>query len=164
MKAIAIFARTALVIAAVLFAGCIYNNTIPSAHIMSGFNEGDFERFAGKGTAIIQGQAFGKTRGGDVKLAAGNEVRLFPVNTYTEEAVRSAQTGIQPTHDPKFFRYVRKATADATGSFDFREIPAGKYYLECAIFWETGAGRTGGVATQIVTVTEGQTVKVLLTI
>lgn len=146
---------------ALIAVGCVgFNLDRP---ISAPFNEADFEASAKSGTAVVQGQAFAKTRGGDVKLGAGNEVRLYPVNTYTTEARNTATSGFRPKHDPRFFKYVRKSTADAQGNFEFRDLPGGEYFVECSIFWEVGNATTGGVAHGRVKAEEGKAVKVLLT-
>src|SRR5437588_13083015 len=57
------------------------------------FQEHEFAPYAGKGTSTVTGQAFLKTRGGEVKFGAGNEVWMFPVTSYTTEVYRRAIIG-----------------------------------------------------------------------
>ena len=71
-------------ISTVLFCGCatMQPQRVPRTAV---FNEDEYATYAGDGTATITGQAFVKTRGGDVKFGAGNKVFLNPVTTYSTE-------------------------------------------------------------------------------
>jgi hypothetical protein len=59
-----------LLLAAILLlsSGCV-------AERKAMFNEDEFRPYAEKGNAVIFGDAFLKTKGGDIKRAAGNPVR-----------------------------------------------------------------------------------------
>lgn len=132
------------------------------------FNELEFLPYKGDGTATIQGQAFLKTRGGEVRFAAGNPVSLIPMTTYSRELLQALSSGYYNiTTDPRWLSYSRQVTADGSGNFEFKNIPAGEYTLECSIFWEVpgryGLERTGAVVRKETKVEPNQTVKLVLT-
>lgn len=52
------------------------------------FPQEEYSSLPEAGTAVVHGQAFLKTRGGDVKTAAGEEVILNPVTSYSPTVVR----------------------------------------------------------------------------
>lgn len=152
-----------LAVTAILtFAGC----ATPVHQIKTPFNEQDFAPYSKKGTASIVGQAFLKTRGGEVRYGAGNTVALFPSTAYTQEITQNLGFDM-PNYNDGWKKYIRKIMADGSGNFEFSEIPAGDYYLETEIFWEVpgkyGLQRTGDVVRKVVKVTEGEKLKVILT-
>jgi len=118
-----------------------------------------------------------KTAGGDVKFGAGNKVLLVPVTPYTTartklflRAVDSKLANLlTPEADPRLQKYIRSVIADASGTFEFQNIPSGDYYVLCPIFWSvpnftlSTIDETGGVAFAKVTVSDGETVKVVVT-
>ena len=135
---------------------------------MTVFNEQEFAPYAKKGTSSIAGQAFLKTRGGEVRYGAGDTVMLVPVTSYSTELWRLALTGKTPSqYDVRYANYIKKVTADGMGNFEFNEIPAGEYYMECPIFWEVagkyGMERTGARIRTQVKVADGEKLKVILT-
>jgi hypothetical protein len=146
-----------------LMTGCA---TIPSPRYAP-FEESDLIAYSGSGDSTIIGQAFLKTRGGDVKYGAGNEVVLVPVTPYTQEIhdrVIINNERLEPP-DQRYYKYRRTTIADGQGNFEFKNIPAGKYFLSCIIKWEVG-GRytytTGGTAHAGVSIKPGETIKVVL--
>jgi hypothetical protein len=153
-----------LVITAV-FAGCVPPRTY---QMVTPFDESEFAPYAGDGTSTIQGQAFLKTRGGEVRYAAGNTVSLIPVTSYSSEIWRASLAGFRTTTDPRFDTYIRRVIADGFGNFEFKNIPAGEYYLECPIFWEVpgpyGLSSTGSWVKKQVKVAPGETLKTVLTL
>jgi hypothetical protein len=156
---------TCIMVMSALLGGCI---TPPHQHqMMTPFDESVLQGFAGKGASTITGQAFLKTRGGDVKFGAGNKVFLVPVTSYTTEALRALRDGEQLQLDPRLGKYIRTAIADGNGNFEFQNIPSGDYHIECPIVWEVageyGLSQTGEVAYTQTHVDDGQTVKVVVT-
>ncbi|HEX7861712.1 MAG TPA: hypothetical protein VF773_15355 [Verrucomicrobiae bacterium] len=156
-----------LALAAILFAiGCVAPQPKP---FQTPFNEEEFAAYAKNGTGRIVGQAFLKTRAGDVKVGAGNTVQLAPVTPYTTEmrqrVTLNGERMLQA--DPRIEPYVRKTVADAGGNFEFANLPAGEYYLSCVITWEVPSGSvlipTGGIAYSTAKLGEGETVKVVVT-
>lgn len=158
MKAI----QLATVAALLLSAGCarqaIYQRTAE-------FREDEYAPFGKPGTARISGQAFLKTRGGDVKLGAGNQVFLNPKTSYSQEWFEQHVLAGKQLSDPdeRARKYQRIMTADAQGGFSFDGLPAGEYFVACPIFWSTGSSTTGGWAFSRTTVTDGQQAIVVVT-
>jgi len=132
------------------------------------FDKADFDRYKEEGTCAVTGQAFLKTRGGDVKYGAGNTVQLIPYTTMIRE-MREKRKNFQLFQKPDQAAtdYIqstfREAIADGNGNFEFTDIPAGDYLLECTITWKVLNQTTGGTAEAIVSVKEGETKKVVLT-
>lgn len=132
------------------------------------FSDEMFATSLTNGTSTVTGQAFLKTRSGEVKFGAGNEVVCVPVNEYTDETQRAIISGKNlEAPDPRYFKYRRTTIADGNGNFEFRDIPGGEYYISCVIQWEYvtqyGAMPTGGVATARVKIADGESVKIILT-
>ena len=150
----------------ILFAGCAVAPVARKAY----FDEAEYKPYAETGTGIIVGQAFLKTRGGDVKYGAGCTVILNPVTGYsTEWFEKTIQRGIRLEEpDYRVKKYVRQTIGDGEGRFEFENLPAGNYYLACPIFWEIPSGgygtrTTGGFVYGMVTVEENKTSKIILT-
>lgn len=164
-----IFRLSTAIISGVLLVGLIGC----AADRKAQFDESAFTRFDQSGTASVTGQAFLKTRGGDVKYGAGNQILLIPATAYTEEDFDQAVVAGQQLKPPpadilqKVYAHTRHTVCDGSGNFEFHSLPAGDYFLECAITWEVagayGAVQTGGMAYSRVTVTEGQTAKAIVT-
>jgi hypothetical protein len=64
------------------------------------FREDDFASFENPGNASLRGQAFMKTRGGDVKLGAGSTVILIPTTPYTTEIFERVIVGGESIEPP----------------------------------------------------------------
>lgn len=135
------------------------------------FPEAEYAALNKVGTATVRGQAFLKTRGGDVKTAAGNPVYLNPVTSYSNEWYsRSYLTGqrMEPP-DPRLTPYMPNQTADGSGRFTFSNVPAGEYYVTSLVTWEAATGykfsmeTQGGIVTKKITVKDGETVEVIVT-
>jgi hypothetical protein len=135
-------------------------------HTLS-LNENDFLPYQAKGNSKIVGQAFLKTRGGDVKYGAGNDVALVPFTPYIEERYKALIDNVfMENPDSRYYKYVRTTRADGQGNFEFNEVPKGEYLLVCNIFWEIGGSypqTTGGTAYTKTAVKPGETIKVVLT-
>ena len=57
------------------------------------YSEAEYAPFIGRGTASLRGQAFLKTKGGDVKKGAGNEIYLMPATDFGRQRVREEFVG-----------------------------------------------------------------------
>lgn len=145
--------RPAFVFAALALsnlAGCAPPQQAMPYIITEPFDESKLAWSTKPGDASIGGQAFLKTRGGDVKTCAGNTVQLVPVSPYTNQ-MRSADlaglvdAGWANKH-PGLNRYVRNTTCDAQGRFAFRSLPPGDWHLRTVVTWEAPTG--SGLSTQ----------------
>lgn len=161
--------KIAIVFICLLITGCVsmLASALQKPHIEV-FNDNDFLPYIGKGTGKIYGQAFLKTRGGEIRYGAGNQVVLIPMTPYVKEFYeREFINGeILSPSDNRLLQYRRIVTADGQGNFEFKEIPPGEYCLLCNIYWEI-PGRfpttTGGIAHNRVTIREGEEIKVVVT-
>jgi hypothetical protein len=154
-----------VVIPGIVLAGC----ATPPPQMSTRFDPETASVCDGTGSAVITGQAFLRTRGGDVRYASGEAVVLMPAMPYTRELVQmQILYGSGPkTRDSRLFSHTRIAQADAEGEFEFSGLPACTYIVRSQVYWDVPTGytsqRQGGVVAKEVTVTEGQAVKAILT-
>ena len=151
-----------------IVAGCATLPPAPPAPLVA-FNPDEARWAAGTGTAIVEGQAFLKTRGGDVKYGAGNTVYLIPHTPHSFDwMVRVTSNRIDSTKvDPQMEKLVKRTTASGDGRFKFENLPAGPYLVITSVTWEV-PGRyssytQGGYLGTTVSATEGETVSVIVT-
>ncbi len=130
----------------------------------------EYEAYRVDGAGSISGQAFLKTRGGDVKFGAGNVVHLKPVTTYSEEWFEREILGGEELEaaDARADHYHWTTRADGFGGFLFQSIPPGRYYLTCRITWEIprreqGFREAGGWAWAKVTVRDDRETRAVVT-
>jgi hypothetical protein len=147
-----------------MFTGCVV--TQPRKAV---FIESEYEPYLKTGTGSIEGQAFAKTLGGDVKFAAGNTIACTPVTSYSEEWFATAvlrERRMVPG-DPREEKYIRHTTADGFGNFLFENLPAGTYFITTNIVWyvpsKYGFQRTGGWAQTTVDLPESKRVRAIVT-
>ena len=135
------------------------------------FPEDEYKALAKVGNAVVNGQAFLKTRGGDVKTAAGNEVVLNPVTSYSLEWYEKSYVPGMPmvSADSRIEAFIRKQIADGNGRFTFKNVPPGEYFVTTKVIWEAPTGyqgslqRQGGWITKRVTVKSDEEIDVILT-
>lgn len=127
--------------------GCAVPQVQPIERIA--FPENEYIQLKKIGTSTVKGQAFLKTRGGDVKVAAGEKVWLNPVTSYSNQWYESHLLN-RPlgTADPRQDQYIKETTADGSGRFAFRNVPSGDYYITTKVLWESATGYGGGLVTQ----------------
>ncbi|WP_295391032.1 hypothetical protein [uncultured Thiodictyon sp.] len=128
----------ALLLLIVSLAGCA-TAPAPVASPVA-FSAAEYAALPTSGNSTIAGQAFLTTRNGTVKAAAGNEVRLNPVTSYSLYVYNNAAS-LQQTLDPRCLQYRRTTLADRSGRFRFKNIPAGDYFVSAAV---KSAAATGG--------------------
>lgn len=132
-------------------AGCAMPQATPYI-ITQPFDESRLAWATKPGDSSIRGQAFLKTRGGDVKTCAGNAVRLLPVSPYTSEIYTAARgrlsDGGWSNRDPGLSRYVKRSTCDAQGYFSFKNLPAGEWFLQTSVLWEAPTPAGSGLMRQ----------------
>jgi hypothetical protein len=146
--------------------------TNPTPTARPTFPETEYAALSKAGAAVVSGQAFLKTRGGDVKVGAGNSIYLHPVTSYsTFERLHIGDPGGLAPYDPRVINYMRETIADATGRFTFKKVPDGEYYLAGKIKWEVPhisrygsyMETQGGWIWKTVAVKNGEPVEVMLT-
>lgn len=129
----------------------------------------EYAPFLAGGTGTISGQAFMKTRGGDVKLGAGNIAYLDPVTTYSRDwwiHRGQKESGIDVrSPDALFNAAQRQVIIDAQGKFRFDKVAPGHYYVRSTVKWYVGGsyGTQGGLVSAEVEVKAGETTEVILT-
>jgi len=136
------------------------------------FDEAAYAAYRAPGTGTVTGQAFLKTRGGEVRYAAGDEVYLNPATDYEAARIFKLLRArfVDPTGKPvwtpapgeNWKTPQRTTTADAEGRFKFEGLPPGKYFVSSNVTWDTGQGMTGGWVIQEVTASPGQSVNVIV--
>ncbi len=122
------------IIAILFIAGCVAPTPY---HLTTPFAEGDFQPWAGSGPATLQGQAFLKTVGGDVKTCAGAVVVLIPANAYDRELIQAEKAGYSDVEGAPqtWARYAHQTRYDAQGNFLFADVPALTRIIETSVSW-----------------------------
>lgn len=158
---------TPLIVVIVMFISCVQKSTYV---IKTPFHAEDWRIGIETGNSNLVGQAILKTKGGDVKTCAGEEVILMPYNAYTEELYTVAKQGRfdnASNFDPSIKNYCKVTTCDDNGDFKFENLPSGKWLLYTRVVWEEPGKNSstvqGGDMVQIVQTTENDTQKVYLT-
>lgn len=136
------------------------------------FEESEYAPYAGRGTSTIEGQAFLRTRAGDIKYAAGSEVDLTPVTKYSTAWWYQEVVGGKPVHpDAKDYRagmYNKHTRADSEGRFTFDGLRPGEYFISTKLTWEyldpmgLPPGGSGAMLGARVRVDDAQRTKVVL--
>lgn len=133
-------------------------------------------RMLAPGRNTISGSALIRQRGGGVVTCAGNEVTLVPATSYAIERMqniygselrgyRSATAGaiaFQP-ESPEYHQAMITTLADAQGEFEFDAVADGDFFVTTSVIWQVGYSTEGGVLMARVTVSGGETQKVVLT-
>lgn len=135
------------------------------------FNEAEYQRLPQSGTGVVEGQAFLKTLGGDVKYGAGQVVRLFPVTSYSEQWWQVSVVEKRPLvdSDPRYSQYIRTTQADGAGNFKFTDVPPGKYFINAEVSWFAPTGfqgalqKQGGIVANRIEVSNDKTTRVMIT-
>lgn len=131
------------------------------------FSPEEYAQIEKTGTAAITGQLFLRTRGGDVKYGAGSEVIATPATRYTRETSYIISSGRVPEPaDPRATEYTHRTIADGEGRFTIENLPAGRFIVAGAVYWESPVRYTpaqGGVVIKEVSVSEGGYVEIMLT-
>jgi hypothetical protein len=131
------------------------------------FNEADFVKYRGPGTATVTGKLVVSTEDG-TKEGNGASVELVPVNDYTVEMIEM-ELGhgqlLSPRADPRFKKYARIVTTDEHGNFSIPAVPAGHYLICGEVDWLPGYATDYKAqwALERITVASGERVHVTLT-
>ncbi|CDT53427.1 putative lipoprotein [Vibrio coralliirubri] len=139
----------AVAIGSIALAGCATVTPMQNT-----FAPSDVEWSQEEGDATVRGQAFLRTVGGEVKTCAGYQIDMVPVSPYSEERIsiiygntvkgfRSTSPfsagGTPPQAPAEFLNYNLVSVCDATGSFEFEDVPAGEYFIVSGITWQVSS-------------------------
>ncbi|WP_295446239.1 hypothetical protein [uncultured Thiodictyon sp.] len=130
----------ALLLLIVSLAGCATTPAPAPVASPVAFSASEYAALPKSGNSTITGQAFLKKSNGDIKVAAGNEIRLNPVTSYSLYVYNSAASSQQKL-DPRCLQYRRTTIADSNGRFRFKNIPAGDYFVSAAVKSSAATGR-----------------------
>jgi hypothetical protein len=131
-----------------LFAAAAFSLCSCEVTLQTPLNEADFKSTTGAGSGTVTGQAFTVTTsdnwrgllGGkkETNFAESVDISLFPVNAYTTELIQKkyVEGAKLAPGDPRFSRYIRTTQTDEQGNFRFSGVPAGDYYVGCAVGWD----------------------------
>jgi hypothetical protein len=74
------------------------------------FSNDEYLPYTKPGKAVITGQAFATTKGGDVRYAAGREISLHPATSYATEYfdVQVVRGAFMSEPDPRFFKFEKR--------------------------------------------------------
>ncbi len=157
-----------------LLIGCASQPIHQPIQMTRSFDDASYAQYKNQGTATLSGQAFLKTRGGDVKFAAGSVVTLDPVTEYSREWFEKAgKTWSRRNEMPpngRFAEFRKKTVADASGHFKFSQLSAGSYYVRTECTWHTGSSNymvpnadiQGGLIFLEVNIAEGEQKDIIL--
>jgi hypothetical protein len=130
------FTKSLLVTACVLTAtlsGCASGNV--SFHPRTPFIQSEYLKYQTPGTSTVSGTvSFEPYRNpnSDYKtFDIVQKVFLLPATSYEDAAFKQAYTynyNIEPA-DPRRAQYVRRSTSNELGHFEFKNVPAGDYYI-----------------------------------
>lgn len=156
-----------------LLVGCA---TVQQVPVSKEFDPSETAWSEVEGNEQLTGSALLRTRGGDVRTCAGNDVHLIPRSAYSEVRmgiiygnihrgyVGALETKRVPaTTDSKFMKTVRTSKCDAQGNFEFNKIPSGNYYVMTTIVWLAGSASQGGMLMSEVGVKALEKNKLILT-
>lgn len=75
----------AVALGAVLLSGCVAPSVVsPKKADLPAFPQSEYASIKVDGSETLSGQAFLTTMGGDVKVAAGQDIMLMPKTSYTD--------------------------------------------------------------------------------
>jgi len=102
------------------------------------FDPIDYGQYTKTGTGRIRGRAFLQATTGDVKTGALKRVIAVPVTRYSKEWFEQAVLADSPVSPPdsRADEFTHVTTTDDQGKFEFRDLPAGRYYILTRIVWE----------------------------
>jgi hypothetical protein len=108
------------------------------------------------GLGEIDGQAFSRTVGGEVRYAAGIPIFLMPLTSYVRECLEIIHSYARSDCGMNLGKYRRETVGDGEGRFKFKGLKPGSYYIEATITWgvptELGVATTGGTVHRLVTI------------
>lgn len=145
------------------------NSASPDSALMNApFDPSQAAYIKKPGSATIEGHAFLKDKGGSVKVAAGEIVRLIPATSFARTRFAhyyggskfvSARSIPKIAPDPDYAEYTRTTKSESNGRFSFDRVAPGSYFVATQLFWENGNDffKQGGAFYEEVNVTGRET-------
>lgn len=155
-----------------VFPLCVLASCASPYTMKNNFNPDEVKWSLQDGTAVIKGQGFLRTVGGDVKTCAGYPVKLVPYSSYTEEIhnayLNGKLTAGISNKDTNLFTYRKTTQCDAQGNFEFSNLPAGRWYAETLVHWSVPSGylnlsQGGWIQSDVISTYPNKTTQVILT-
>ena len=152
------------------FVGCFSAGSEKLREKRRPFDEAEYHFVRMNGTSSIRGKILKPTRSGEKKPCSGCEITLNPATSYSEVFyIKTVQNGI-PIEEPdlRVLKYIRKAVADDSGKFEYKNIAAGKYYIYSPIVYEVpkpggGYTKTNGFLYKSIYIRKDENVDIILT-
>ena len=154
--------------------GCVRQPQVINAPPTSQYDNEKAAMFMAEGPNTIRGNAFLKTRGGEVRTCAGNPVLLLPDVQYNRSVLQQSHpSGSRSARQPSvdlgaatsvFTQYGRKTTCDSNGEFIFDNVAEGDFIILSRVVWEVpGSGYQGGEMVDYVSTRNKSNQKVIIT-
>lgn len=114
--------------------GCASTGPVPF-HARTPFIESEYLKYQEPGTSTVEGtvsfEPFKNPKSNYKTFDVIQKVFLVPATSYEDEAAIQAYKynyNIEPA-DPRRAQYVRRSLASDAGKFEFKNVPAGDYYI-----------------------------------
>ena len=153
--------------------GCVAPTPLPVFTATLEYERPDW--FESDVTGSVEGSAFFRTQGGDVRTCAGNEVSAVPVTPYASERmqfiygntsggayIRKIDSAGSTPMDKNYRDDALTTLCDVSGRFEFQDIPVGSYYVTSTVVWQVGYANHGGPVFKRIEVEEGKTTRVVV--
>jgi hypothetical protein len=126
----------------------------------------EYSAFLSGGAGTLDGQVFLTTRGGEVRVGAGQTVTLDPLTQLGRSWLST--TGVyverfnEVPNDTLFRRTHRTTTVDAQGNFHFSNLHDGLYAARSVVTWMVGSDPQGGLVVDTVRISSGSAPRLML--
>lgn len=145
-------------------------------NLSTNFDISEVAWFSKQGSATISGDSFWRQAGGGVVTCAGTKISLYPQSQYADERAKflygnntkgfrgALHTNYQFIPDDSYdYHEARKTTiCDATGKFEFLNLPSGQYYIASRVVWQVQSIWQGGSLMQKISLAENENKKISL--
>lgn len=115
--------------------------------VVTPFSNNDFSAYVGEGPATLEGQAFLRTRGGDLRYCAGESVLLAPATQYDIDVITAFAFGrdVALKRAGPAAQYWRESVCDAQGKFQFDGLSTGTWIVITDVRYWVAGSEQGGV-------------------
>jgi hypothetical protein len=119
-----------------LVVACVVGSSTATAADVQ-FDAADFAPFAGDGPATLDGEAFAKTKGGELRTCMGETVFLIPANAFSISVINRFAFGtpVAKSWAGPAAPYWRESTCDSQGKFTFAGLPPGNWIAYGEVRW-----------------------------